>query len=46
MSPEAVDRRLREVSELRRLCLSLGQARRLGPADPKADQHPAERESR
>jgi hypothetical protein len=31
MSPAAVDRRLREVSELRRVCLSLARARRLGP---------------
>ena len=31
MSPAAIDRRIREVSELRRLCLSLARARRLGP---------------
>ena len=31
MSSSAIDRRLREVSELRRLCLSLARARRLGP---------------
>ena len=31
MSPAAIDRRLREVSELRRLGLSLARARRLGP---------------
>lgn len=31
MSPAAIDRRLRQVEELRRLCLSLGRARPLGP---------------
>lgn len=31
MTSAAVDRRLREASELRRLCLSLGRARRIGP---------------
>jgi hypothetical protein len=31
MSPAAVDRRIREASELRRLCLSLARAGRLGP---------------
>lgn len=30
MSPEAIDQRLRDVSDLTRLCLSLGTAKRLG----------------
>jgi hypothetical protein len=30
---EEIDRRLRIVSELRNLCLSLGRARRIAPAD-------------
>ena len=30
MSPEAIDQRLRDVSDLTQLCLSLGTAKRLG----------------
>ncbi len=30
MSPQAIDRRLREVSQLRALCLSLQKAKHLG----------------
>jgi len=35
MSPEAIARRLREASELRRLCLSLGKARRIPDDGPR-----------
>ena len=36
MSPKAIDRRLREGSDLRDLCLELAKAKYVGPADPEA----------
>jgi len=37
MSSAAIDRRLREAAEMRRLCLSLAGARRIGPASEYRD---------
>ena len=46
MSPEAIDQRLREVSELHELCLSLMSAKRLGTVAEVRERDRLEEEAR